>query len=234
MAQDKGAALILGAFVGIGLAVAGYFIADAAHSIRASDRVVEVKGLAEREVPADLALWSLAYTTTANDLGTLHKRLDTDAEAIQNFLTKRGFTADEISRAPPNITDRDSFGNDKPHDRYQAQAVVLVRSRQVDAVLKAQQQTNDLIAAGVSLNRNYEYPTKYLFTKLNKIKPEMIANATKNARDAAEQFAKDSGSKVGSIRRARQGYFSIDDRDKLSPQIKRIRVVTTVEYSLQD
>lgn len=234
MAQDRLSALLLGALVAIGLGVAGYFIADAARSIRASDRVVEVKGLAEREVPADLALWSLAYTTTADDLTTLHKRLDADATAIQKFLAERGFTDDEITRAPPNISDRDNYNNNKKSDRYQAQAVVLVRSRKVDAVLKAQQQTNNLIAVGVSLNRNYEYPTDYLFTKLNKIKPEMIAQATKNARAAAEQFAQDSGSKVGSIRRARQGYFSIEDRDKLSPQIKRIRVVTTVEYSLKE
>lgn len=234
MAQDRTSALLLGALVAIGLALAGYFIADAARSIRASDRVVEVKGLAEREVAADLALWSLAYTTTANDLTTLHKHLDTDATAIQKFLAERGFSDEEISRAPPNITDRDNYNNNKQSDRYQAQAVILVRSRKVDAVLKAQQQTNSLIAAGVSLNRNYEYPTEYLFTQLNDIKPEMIANATKNARAAAEQFAQDSGSQVGRIRRARQGYFSITDRDKLSPQIKRIRVVTTVEYSLRD
>lgn len=234
MTQGRVAAGILGAFVAVGLAAAGWFVADAARALRAGDRVVEVKGLAEREVAADLALWSLAYTTTADDLEGLHRALDRDAEAIATFLTERGFTSGEITRGPPNITDRDAFSSNNADQRYQAQAVALVRTDKVDAVKAAQQETNALVAAGVTLNRNYEYPTEYLFTRLNEIKPDMIAEATKSAREAAEQFAEDSGSEVGGIRRARQGYFSIEDRDRLSPQVKRVRVVTTVEYFLTD
>lgn len=232
--QSRISAAILGIFVAAGLALAGWFVADAARALRAADRVVEVKGLAEREVAADLALWSLAYTTTADDLEGLHRALDADAEAIAAFLTERGFDADAITRGPPNITDRDAFSNNNADDRYQAQAVTLVRTGRVDAVKAAQQETNALISAGVTLNRNYEYPTEYLFTQLNQIKPDMIAEATKSAREAAEQFAEDSGSEVGGIRRARQGYFSIEDRDRLSPHVKRVRVVTTVEYFLTD
>lgn len=230
----KASAAILGVFIAVGLGVAGYFVADAATTIRGANRVVEVKGLAERELPADLALWSLAYTTTADELASLHKRLDADAAAIENFLAERGFKDDEITRAPPDITDRDSYNNNNSGDRYQAQAVVLVRTKQVAAVRAAQQQTNTLIASGVTLNRNYEYPTEYVFTRLNEIKPAMIAEATQDARAAAEQFAEDSGARVGGIRNARQGYFSIDNRDRLSPHIKRIRVVTTIHYFLQD
>lgn len=233
MTNDRSAAAIMGLPVAVGLALAGWFVAQAATTLRGADRVVEVKGLAEREVPADLALWSLAYTTTADDLETLQQRLRADGDAITGFLRGRGFTAAQITRAPPNINDRQGYGQ-QDAERYQAQAVVLLRSEDVDAVREAQQDSQELVAAGVSLNRNYEYPTEYLFTSLNAIKPEMIAEATRSARDAAEQFAEDSGAEVGGIRRARQGYFSIEDRDRLSPHIKRVRVVTTVEFFLQD
>lgn len=232
MTHHRSAAAISGALIATGLIGAGYFISQAALTLRAGERSVEVKGLAEREVPADLALWSLAYTATAPELAQLQQRLESDADRITLFLDERGFDDDEITRVPPEITDRDSFGSNYQGDRYQGQAVVLVRSDRVDAVRSARQQSDALIAANVTLNRNYEYPTEYLFTALDRIKPEMIAEATRDARAAAQQFAEDSGATVGAIRRARQGYFSIEDRDRLSPHIKRVRVVTTIEYFL--
>lgn len=225
--------VLLGGLIAIGLGVAGYFVADAAWAIRGSERLVEVKGLAEREVPADLVLWSLSYSVTADDMGNLNRRLADDTETVRDFLEARGFDKKEISRGEPNITDRAAHGQQQG-DRYQARAVTLVRTNKVDEVKAAQQELQGLVAEGVTLNRNYEYPTEYLFTKLNEIKPDMIAEATRAAREAAQQFAEDSGSEVGGIRRARQGYFSIEDRDRLSPHIKRVRVVTTVEYYLVD
>lgn len=234
MPNSNLSATLLGGLIAVGLAAAGYFVADAAHAIRASERVVEVKGLAEREVPADLVLWSLSYGATADDLPVLNERLAADTESVRAFLRERGFTEAEISRGEPNITDRHAGYGESRGERYQAQAVILVRTDKVDRVKAAQQETQSLVAEGVTLNRNYEYPTEYLFTRLNEIKPEMIAEATRSAREAAQQFAEDSGSEVGGIRRARQGYFSIEDRDRLSPHIKRVRVVTTVEYHLVD
>ncbi|MES1944604.1 hypothetical protein PC39_10832 [Salinisphaera sp. PC39] len=234
MPNSNLSATLLGGLIAVGLAAAGYFVADAAQAIRASERVVEVKGLAEREVPADLVLWSLSYGATADDLSVLNQRLAADTESVRDFLRERGFEDAEISRGEPNITDRHAGYGEPRGERYQAQAVILVRTDKVDRVKAAQQETQSLVAEGVTLNRNYEYPTEYLFTRLNEIKPEMIAEATRSAREAAQQFAEDSGSEVGGIRRARQGYFSIEDRDRLSPHIKRVRVVTTVEYHLID
>lgn len=228
------AAALLGGLIALGLAIAGYFVADAAQAIRGSERSVEVKGLAEREVPADLVLWSLSYSVAADELSALHERLAADTAAVRAFLRERDFEDAEISRGEPNITDRQAGYGEQRGQRYQAQAVVLVRTDKVDAVKAAQQETQQLVASGVTLSRNYEYPTEYLFTRLNDIKPEMIAEATRGAREAAQQFAQDSGSTVGAIRSARQGYFSIEDRDRLSPHIKRVRVVTTVEYYLVD
>lgn len=234
MGSNKASAAILGIFLALGLAAAGWFVAAAAKDIKGAQRVVEVKGLAEREVPANLALWSLAFSTTADDLDTLQQRLNEDVAAIQAFLAQRGFAPEAITRGPPNIIDRATYANQKVDERYEAQSVVLVRTDKVELVKAAQQESNALIGQGVTLNRNYEYPTEYLFTELNRIKPKMIAQATRAARKAAEQFALDSGSTVGAIRYARQGYFSISDRDRLSPHIKRVRVVTTVEYFLVD
>lgn len=231
--RSTAGAAVLGLSLALGLIVAGWLVAGAVYEVKASQQVVTVKGLAEREVPANLALWSLGFTTTANDLATLHQRIAEDTEAVIGFLTRQGFEQAEIDRSPPAITDQQNFNNNA-NERYQAQSVVLIRTEKVEAVQQAMPKTADLVAEGVALNRNYEFPSEYMFTRLNEIKPAMIAEATRNAREAAEQFAKDSGSQVGAIRTANQGYFSIEDRDRLSPQVKRIRVVTTVEYFLED
>lgn len=229
-------ALVLGLLLAAGLAGLGYFLADALQSIRGAERTVQVKGLAEREVPADLALWSVSFVTTGDTLDALHKQLEKDAASVMKYLADQGFADEEVVRAAPEITDRQAqnYNSSVRGPRYQAQSVMLVRTPKVDAVRAAQQNADELVGRGVTLNRNYEYPTEYLFTALNDIKPEMIAQATRSAREAAEQFASDSGSAVGAIKQARQGYFSIEDRDRLSPHIKRIRVVTTVDYFLVD
>ena len=214
--------------------LAGWFIGDALRAFKAADRVVTVKGLAERSVPADLALWSISYLNTAPSLGQLTSAIRSDGDKIVSWLRAAGFTDEEFTRGSPQITDREAqnYGNPQVGDRYQALTVVMVRTGKVDRVRDTKQRSNDLVDQGIVLNRNYEYPDQYLFTQLNDIKPEMIAEATRNARAAAEQFAQDSGSEVGAIRSANQGYFSIEDRDPLSPEFKNIRVVTTVEYFL--
>ena len=226
-------ALVLGVCLALGLAAAGYLLAGALYAARAADRFVTVKGLSEREVPADLALWPIVFTHTGNDLTALQARVEKDAEAIRGYLSGFGFGDGESSLSAPRVSDNwANYGGQRPAERYQVESTLTLRSDKIDQVRQAIQQSGDLVRAGVTLIRSYEYSTQYLFTRLEEIKPEMIAEATRDARRAAEQFAEDSGSRVGGIRRAQQGYFSIEDRDPYSPESKKVRVVTTVEYFL--
>ena len=229
-------ALVLGLCLGLGVAAAGGLVARALYHVRAAERFVTVKGLSEREVPADLALWPVVFTVTGNDLSQTQTQVEKDAGEIRAYLSRFGFGDDEMSLSAPRVSDQwaQSYGNQRPPSRYLVESTLTLRSGKIDLVSKAIQQSGDLVRQGVTVIRSYEYSTQYLFTKLNEIKPEMIAEATKDARHAAEKFAEDSGSQVGGIRRAEQGYFSIEDRDAYSPEIKKIRVVTTVDYFLVD
>jgi hypothetical protein len=227
--------MIAGSLVAIGLAVGGYFIGDGLLSARSADRYVTVKGLAEREVAANLVIWPITYTVTADDLGTLQQRTDDGAAKIRAFLAA-DFDEEEISIAAARVDDRQAQGvmGQGRLERYVAQSTVTVRSSRIDAVRSAMERTGQLVKQGVALIRSYESSTEYLYTSLDEIKPEMIQEATRDARRAAQQFAEDSGSRVGGIRNAQQGYFSITDRDVFSPQFKKVRVVTTVQYFLED
>lgn len=220
----------------IGLVLASLFLADAVRDFAVRDRYVEVKGLAEREVRADLAIWPITYSLSAETLETLRERMDRTDESVIAYLKLNGFGDDEIRRNPPQVTDRwlNSFDNQRPTDRYSAQRTLTLRTTRVDATRQAMDQAADLISQGVPLMPNWGNDAQFLFTGLEAIKPEMIAEATADARRAAAQFAEDSGSAVGAIRSARQGYFTIDERDRTAPEIKRIRVVTTIEYFLDE
>jgi hypothetical protein len=225
--------------VGICIGIAGMSIGIGFYKGRSNDRYVTVKGLAEREVNADLAIWPITFKVTENDLRIVQKGIDKGREVINRFLTEAGFKEEEISYSAPKITDMEAerrYGNEVMSQyRYIAQTTVTVRSRNVDLTSKTIEQSGKLVGEGIVLAaENWQAPTEFLFTSLNAIKPEMIEEATKDARKAAEKFAKDSGSKVGKIRNATQGYFSIEDRDRNSPQVKKIRVVTSVQYFLVD
>ena len=220
----------------LGLVVSGYLIGEALVQARSSQRAVSVRGLAEREVPANLALWPIVFTVTSDELGDLQGKADDGVARVLAFLAS-DFPAEQISVSAPRVQDREAQGmrNDGGRlDRYTAEVAVTVRTDKIDTARKAIQRTGELVKQGVAVIRSYEYNTQYLFTDLEKIKPEMIAEATKDARRAAEQFAKDSGSSVGAIRSAQQGLFSIEDRDQFSPEFKKVRVVTTVDYYLGD
>lgn len=226
------AALILA----IGIVVAGYLLGHALVEARSSERAVSVRGFAEREVPANLALWPIVFTVTSNDLGDLQRKVDEGTAKVQRFLAA-DFPAEQVSVSAPRVQDREAqgmMGNGRQLDRYTAEVAVTVRSNRIDVVRKSIARTGELVKQGVAVIRSYDYNTQYLYTDLEKIKPEMIAEATKDARRAAEQFARDSGSKVGAIRSARQGSFTIEDRDQFSPEYKKVRVVTTVDYYLGD
>lgn len=230
-------ALVVGLCLVLGLALGGFLLARGLFAARAADRFVTVKGLSEREIPADLALWPIVFTNTGNDLQALQAKVEEDAAAIRAFLGRFGFGEGEASLSAPRVTDHlahGGYGGQGPRERYQLESTVTLRSPDIDAVRQAIQQSGELVRAGVTLIRSYEYNTQYLFTQLERVKPEMIAEATRDARRAADEFAEDSGAELGGIRRAQQGYFSIDDRDAFSPEIKTVRVVTTVEYFLEE
>jgi len=230
------AAAALGLLLGLGVAGAGFLVADGFHAVRAADRYVTVKGFSEREVAANLAMWPIVFQVSGDDLAAVQGRLDAAAGKVQAFLAQRGFAAEEANVSSPRLTDLHAqrFDANRPAERYLGEATVTLRSPRVDAVKLAMQESGELIKEGVALVRSYEYQTAFLYTGLEQIKPEMIAEATKDARRAAEQFAHDAGSDVGAIRKAQQGFFSVEDRDAFSPEFKKIRVVTTVEYFLDE
>ena len=230
--------ILAGGLLAAGLVIAAWILAPALHSIGQSDHYVEVKGLAEREIPANLAIWPLVYSATGNDLPQVQATIEQDAERILAFLVAQGFKPEDISRSPPRITDKLSqqYGGDGAvrGSRYTAEATVLLRTEQIQPLRRAQQQAGELVRSGVVLMHQWGAQTQFLYTDLNAIKPDMIAEATRNGREAAARFAEDSGATVGRLLRARQGLFSITDRDPYSPEIKRIRVVSTLEYQLVD
>ncbi len=230
------AAAVLGALVGAGLALAGFFVGDALREARSSERFVTVRGFAEKNVEADLVIWPIVFRDTGNDLAQLQKIVDSHKAEVKAFLAESGFGPEEVSEMPPQVTDlkAQAYGDGQRREyRYIATATVTLRTSNVSAAKKAMENSGKLVLRGIVLaEQDYARSTEFLFTGLNEIKPGMIAEATKNAREAAEQFARDSGARVGNIRRASQGLFTIEDRDKGSPDHKKVRVVTTVEYFL--
>lgn len=237
-ARSTPAAFILGLLLAIGLGVLGHLLAEGLLRFKALDRTVTVKGLAERELPADVAIWPIKFTETDNDLASLYARLQRNNALVREFLQQAGFTDDEISVSAPAIVDRkaQAYGDTGPVDfRYAGHSTLTVYSRQVAQVRAAMQTLAELGKKGVAIaGEQHGTRTEFLFTGLNDIKPAMIEAATKAAREVAEKFARDSSSRLGKIRTARQGLFSIQDRDRNTPHIKRVRVVSTVEYYLAD
>lgn len=229
------AAVALGALLAVGLGSAGAFVAKGIHDAKAADRYVTVRGLCEREAAANLVMWPIVFNATGDELGALQAKLDASAAKIATFLKARSFAENEWTLSSPRINDLEAnaySAANRPAHRYSAEATITVRSMSVLAVMDAMKHSGELVRDGIALVNNYG--ATYLFTELERIKPEMIAAATKDARHAAEQFANDSGSRVGTIRSAQQGYFTIEDRDPFSPEFKKVRVVTTVEYFLED
>ena len=226
--------------IAIGLFLGGRAIRQGFVKFKEMDRTVTAKGLSEKEVEADKATWPLKFKELGNDPAELYERIETNTRAVVEFLKKGGVKENEISVAPPTLVDQQanmSYSNETVRYRYKANCVVTVVSKDVDLVRKLVSRQTELMRQGVTIVGN-EYDegsvVSYEFTGLNSIKPEMIAEATKNARKTAERFAADSDSKLGKIRTADQGQFSIESRDQNTPWIKNVRVVTTVVYYLKD
>jgi len=231
------AAAALGALLALGLAVGGGLVGRAIYRVKATERYVTVRGLSEREVPANLAMWTMTFGVAGDDLGQVQSALEGATGKIAAFLKGKGFDEKEFSVSSPRVNDFEAQGirgQDRPLHRYAAESTVTLRSEKVDLVRATMASAGELVRSGVALRNDYGSSPRFLYTALESIKPPMIVEATKDARRAAEQFASDSGSHVGAIRKAQQGYFAIEDRDEFSPEVKKVRVVTTVEYFLED
>ncbi len=231
------AAAILGLLLAIGLVLAAWQIGQSLVAFRKGDRSVEVKGLSERDVPANLAIWPIAYAEADNDVSNLYRTLESKNAQLVAFLQQAGFKPEEISVSPPTVVDklaREYGGEERSQFRYAARSTVTVYTPDVARVRGTMNRVGELGREGLATGGDQGVHPEFLFTELNSIKPEMLEEATRNAREAAMKFANDSGSHLGKIRRASQGQFSISDRDASTPYIKKIRVVSTVDYYLAD
>ena len=229
--------IIESTIIAVGLLLLGLSIKSGINAFSQRNRTVTVKGLAEREMPADKVIWPLPYKEVGNDLPTLYNNLEKKNRAIISFLKSKGIKDEEISISAPLVVDMQAerYSVSKSPYRYNITSVVTVMSDNVDLVRELMSEQGELLKQGIAvIGEDYQYRVQFMFTKLNDIKPQMIEEATKNARATAEKFAKDSGSKLGKIQSANQGQFSITDRDANTPYIKNIRVVSTVNYYLKD
>jgi len=235
------ASLILAA----GIALAGFLSGVGVARVRSAERYVSVKGISEREARADLAIWPLRVSSASNDLSVAHAQLENSVTRIKQFLARNKIDTAEVALQEFRVTDaytNQYGGAERITSRYVIHETVLVRSSQPDLILAASQRLAELVNAGVVLSSGEEFggggPT-FVFTGLNKLKPEMIAEATARAREAAEQFARDSRTTLGGIKRANQGVFEILPRDQAqgiteaSQIVKTVRVVSTVDYLLR-
>ena len=225
------------ALIAAGLVLLGWTLRSGIVHFKDSERVVTVKGLSEQEVKAARVSWPLMYKQVGDDLTVLYNNIEKTNGTIIAFLRSNGVDEKEITIAPSQLVDMaaELYNPNAPRYRYSVTTVLTVVTDKVDLVRSLMQRQGDLLKQGVAVTGgDYQYRTQFLYTGLNTIKPGMIEEATANARTAAEKFAHDSKSKLGKIRSATQGQFSIEDRDENTPYIKSVRVVTTVEYYLKD
>lgn len=255
-------ATIIGLSLIIGLSILGYFICNASSKTIKTSRIVTVNGLAERIVTSDFAIWTINFKATGNDLLDVSKQIETDKQTITNFLIKQGFTQEEVMVGKYNVTDllaQPYRNNNAPDYRYIINTSLELRTSKINLIPTTIQKVGELVQQGIVLESNsgqYAADIRYEFTKLNELKPAMLAEATKNAYESAKQFTQDSGSKLGKIHRATQGEFMIDayygpstDLPKAAMMMnrsyisvsgdnstieKKVRVMPTIEYYLAD
>lgn len=228
---------IIAALICAASVFASSFVVSKGMSKIVRDRSVTVRGLSEREVDADMAEWKLSYSTGANSLVELQSNILKSTKIVSSFLADYGIDEEDYVVLPPEITDVEMNVYMESRDRkynYIAKPAVLIRCDKVQNVRKASENTLELIGSGISVNSQYDNKVNYIFNGLNEIKPSMIEEATKSAREAAEKFARDSGSRVGKIQSATQGLFSIENAAAGMEYKKNVRVVTTVVYGLID
>jgi len=221
----------------VALVIMGLLLKKGLDGFSGRERTVNVKGLSEMEVPADKVTWPLVFKELGNDLQDLYVRINRNNLTVISFLKENGITDEEISVNAPEIIDMSAerYSTSPPPYRYNVTSVITVSSGKVDLVRELISDQGELLKQGIAITGGeYRYNTVYSYIGLNDIKPRMIEEATRNARTAAVKFAQDSDSKLGKIKNAYQGQFSITDRDENTPYIKKIRVVTTINYYLKD
>ena len=234
--MDKGR-LFSGLAIMVGLIILGGMFPKAVEKFRSYDRTVNVKGLCEKEVKADKVIWPIVYKVMSDNIQSIYSQTDAGNAVIVDFLVSGGIPQDEITVSVPQISDKlaNEYGDNNRAFRYIAKNVVTVYTSDVDKVLALMANQSELLKKGVvAAGNDWENPVEFKYEGLNEIKPEMIEEATQNAREAAEKFAKDSDSGLGKIKTATQGTFTIEDRDSNTPYIKRVRVVTSVTYYLDN
>jgi hypothetical protein len=226
---------ISGALIAAGLALAGLFVANGLGDIRRGDAIVTVRGVAEKDVEADLATWTIATQANGSDLAAVQAKADADAAAVTGFLAGNGFTPAEIQPRGSSVSQY--FDSNTGRLNITIRQRFLARTIDIKRMEKAFANQAEIIRKGVALDSDGGGGVAYSFTKLNDVKPAMIAEATKSAREAADQFARDSNTKVGGIRQATQGLFSITGRDGetgvgTDTPYQKVRVVTTIDFYL--
>ena len=235
--MDKGK-FYSGLFIMVGLVVLGMMMPRAVEKYRSYDRTVNVKGLCEKEVKADKVIWPVVYRVMANDIQSVYDQTDGNNVAIIAFLKSGGISDSEITVSVPEISDKyaSEYGSNDRTFRYIAKNVITVCTSDVDEVLALMSRQSELLKKGIVTagGNQWENPVEFKYEGLNGIKPEMIEEATRNAREAAQKFAKDSDSRLGKIKTANQGTFTIENRDSNTPYIKKVRVVTSVTYYLKN
>ncbi len=246
--QPRSNLLIAAAILALGLILGGWLLGSSIAKVRLADRAVTVRGLAERDVVADLATWTIAYSATGTEVAPVQAKIDADTTAIRDFLGRYGFAPADIIPAGVSVNqwvdNNPAYGPGGRKNVTVRQRLQLRTTRVMDA-RRAAANVSELVRAGVALEEGSN--VVYSFTKLNSIKPAMIAEATKDARRGAERFAADSGANVGGIKQASQGYFSIGSRDgedtgnggerggmggAIDTPFKKVRVVTTIDFYL--
>jgi hypothetical protein len=236
----------------IGLILGGWLLGGQIKAMKLGDRYVTVKGLVERTVKSDAAIWPVSFKEAGSDLPQVFAKSESDKQAVLKFFAAQGVTSQEITVGQIQVTDKfaNEYGGNNSGPRYIVQQTVTVSSPDVDKIAKAGQQTAELVQAGIVVGGGFGQGIKYVFNGLNALKPDMITEATRNARASADRFAADSGSQVGSIRSANQGFFSISAADGSAAGngaeegpgsgggnpdasiMKKVRVVATVDYYL--
>ncbi len=228
--------IISAALIALSIFCLGWFIKAGIDDFVSKDRKVNVKGLAEREVMADKVTWPIVSKEVGNDLPGLYERIGITQGKIKSFLMKGGVKESEISMNAPQVVDLTAreYDTNKPY-RYIVTSVITVSSKNVELVRKLIARQGDLLKEGIAtVGDSYENQINFEFEAFSEMKPKMMQEAIENAEKTAKQFAENSHSKLNKIISADQGQFSIEDRDANTPWIKKVRVVTTVTYSLKD
>ena len=225
------------AILSISIIILGWFIKAGIDDFAYKDRTVTVKGLSEKEVPADKVTWPILSKEIGNDLPSLYGKINSTTATIRSFLLSNGVKENEISVNAPVVVDlsAERYGSNNHPYRYNVTSIITVASSNVSLIRKIISRQGELLKKGVAIvDGGYENPVKYEYVAFKKMKPKMMTEAIENAEQTARQFAENSHSTIDKIMTADQGQFSITDRDSNTPYIKKIRVVTTVTYSLKN